>query len=1699
MESQPLRELLVQSHAVHVQNPDVEELRTDFFHKACGFFLSCSSPGDHILCSNPDIAVEVLGLFSLQDISGTPVETVVTRLAAELNCCRSCVDTYQSAKDAFYCRYISLYGEALIDAFMKRLHEWDLMRQYERLGHYVTELRSFRNSPGREWKKARRAATILMYEILSYPETLRNSEVDALWVALFHEISAIPDSSPLELRGKYLMPGSIMLASHADTDMRMWAQSAIRKSSARITLECLEKNEMVRSLILDLLLLLGDPDLLRARVTAYRYTDQIPELWKALAVVLWSMEGPAYSVLENLEKNARVDLNELIISHLSTAVEEFWETLECFVLLATRRPSLWSSLNADRALTLCKSILLNAKFQACVRSDSCVERLSICVSWVGTLIRSSFGEDILPEILNNSTEWCSAAQQRLDSLLLSILQSFNEHSTMKASLACRIGTSALTRFSTASSSSAQIIGSMVHLLRNGGNDAEMIVLGVQALEFFSAYLVEQMTAGTLHATAWMDSFMLPACLLSAGIRWAKAGVGPTSKISDLILKTLSATELSIELFSSKLHAKEMETYPFQETFSGVVKWMISLDPQIPKKAFRLVYELFRVSWRANFAIEPSILARLEKISNGTLKSLLTTGERVLLETWLSQNRQVLAGADIPGRPPDMVLEDTSVPVIDLVGSDDTSPEDKATSSALGPMHGVHKPLKESSKNALGVGKATHTSAEDLALQKTITSHSQPTTDRKAASQMNSAHQSSIDKFVLKSNVQSVWEQLAADALRNPISRAGTGFSLGKPSTANKAAKTKGPTTLSKLQKLRQETAEKTKRATPLVANGLSTGKPLVLAPQLPTLKPSLPEVTILPYEPEASSFSAFDKPTRTQMLEDKGSRSTDVVKRVGTLIRTPGIQHRPKALRDVKQLYKCMLSWNLDMSGDRPPNFQLKCRKIPDSFRNDEEYAKVFEPLVTLECWEQLMQSKDNVSNEDAITATLENVQMVDEFHDLTITVSSRDIRLRGIAELDVLQLKEMISPKLATRTINRSFLCIIQNVTIKGDGGTIIARACIGSRADLVPSIRLASKWQLTRTFSLTTTYREYMSIVNLPMLHLRSEILQLSTSEKIPARATEVDDMMNRFGLNEPQAAAISGALHQQSGFTLIQGPPGTGKTKTILGLISAFLTVKQGQIIPVPGQNPGRKQPIPNSKKNRLLCCAPSNAAIDEIVRRLKQGISNGKGGTFVPRIVRLGNSDSIHSSVRDVTLDAIVDRMLQESDEYQKYLTKAQEVDVRDEDIRAEMAVLRDERESLRAQEADDNVDGPQAQDIHEKIAAVTKKLGALHEKLTDGKQARSTTALARDKFRRRIRLNLLTDADVILSTLSGAGHDVLGDINNLEFPTVIVDEACQSVELSTLIPLRYGAKKCILVGDPNQLPPTVISQVAQEYSYEQSLFQRIMKNNPECVHLLSIQYRMHPAISQFPSICFYGAKVQDAPGMEESCTAPWHRDELFPPYRLYDIHNGREVGGKGHSYYNPREVKLCVDLVESLCAGYPTYNFAGKIGVITFYKLQVRKIKDELIRRWSRDVLRYIDVNTVDGFQGQEKEVIILSCVRANDAQGVGFISDARRMNVALTRSKYSLVILGNVKTLRTNKAWRSLVSNADERRLISRSLPSLPGKGYGPPPQNILKNPSNASGPDMSARPDSRTGASKRRWDSDGDGRDDIKRSRQSR
>jgi len=231
---------------------------------------------------------------------------------------------------------------------------------------------------------------------------------------------------------------------------------------------------------------------------------------------------------------------------------------------------------------------------------------------------------------------------------------------------------------------------------------------------------------------------------------------------------------------------------------------------------------------------------------------------------------------------------------------------------------------------------------------------------------------------------------------------------------------------------------------------------------------------------------------------------------------------------------------------------------------------------------------------------------------------------------------------------------------------------------------------------------------------------------------------------------------------------------------------------------------------------------------------------------------------------------------------------------------------------------------------------------------------------------------------------------------------------------------------------NMQPPTVLSREAAKFSYEKSLFVRMQENHPKDVHLLSIQYRMHPMISSFPSKQFYDSELEDGENMRELRTEVWHKNPIYAPYRFFNI-AGQESAGGLHSLVNHQEAKSALLLYQRLTTDFPQTNFDGKIGIITPYKQQINLLKKTFRDKYGDKICDTVDFNTTDAFQGRERDIIIFSCVRASQENGIGFLSDVRRMNVGLTRAKFSLFVLGHSTSLMRNRLWASLVQDAKDR------------------------------------------------------------------
>ncbi|KAL1253434.1 hypothetical protein QQF64_018127 [Cirrhinus molitorella] len=510
-----------------------------------------------------------------------------------------------------------------------------------------------------------------------------------------------------------------------------------------------------------------------------------------------------------------------------------------------------------------------------------------------------------------------------------------------------------------------------------------------------------------------------------------------------------------------------------------------------------------------------------------------------------------------------------------------------------------------------------------------------------------------------------------------------------------------------------------------------------------------------------------------------------------------------------------------------------------------------------------------------------------------------------------------------------------------------------------------------------------------------------------------------------NRDQARAIACGLamikrtQKTPKFLLIHGPPGTGKSKTIGGLLYKLLS---------PGTNSA--PPVENlhtkSRRTRVLVCAPSNAAIDSLMKKIIlifkekcRNINAPQGNCGDINLVRLGNERTISKSLKPFSLDHQTKARAQRAQ---------QTVEA---DIHRRKEQLDQSIDNISQRCAKTKKDSPEFKKMMEQKSQLMKDRERLSRQI---KECRSR--------RHESQAFVLQNAHVICCTLSTSGSTVLENafrrLGHEPFSCVIIDEASQAKETETLIPMLYRSPAVILVGDPNQLPPTVVSQKAKEFGYDQSLMARLCKSlyqsNPQLspILLLSVQYRMHPDICVFPSKYIYNsALMDDCETAQQRCSNSWP----FKPYRVFDVTDGVEKKERD-SFSNHKEVELVLMLLKMLGE-----KQSVRVGVITPYNAQKQRIMEAMRGSGIDRKQLQVEVDTVDGFQGREMDCIIVSCVRASNENGsIGFLGNRQRMNVTITRAKYSLFILGHLRTLREQSDWGALIDDAKSRKTVIQTM-----------------------------------------------------------
>ncbi|CAL5348743.1 unnamed protein product [Camellia sinensis] len=661
-----------------------------------------------------------------------------------------------------------------------------------------------------------------------------------------------------------------------------------------------------------------------------------------------------------------------------------------------------------------------------------------------------------------------------------------------------------------------------------------------------------------------------------------------------------------------------------------------------------------------------------------------------------------------------------------------------------------------------------------------------------------------------------------------------------------------------------------------------------------------------------------------------------------------------------------------------------------------------------------------------------------------------------------------------------------------------------------ILRKFQLRGMWFLTVLGSLATTQREYVALHAFRRLNLQMQtaILQPSPEhfpkyEEQPPAMPEcftpgfVDHLRRTF--NGPQLAAIQwAAMHTAAGtstgttkrqdpwpFTLVQGPPGTGKTHTVWGMLNVIHLVqyqhyytallkklapesyKQAsegssdnvatgsidEVLQSMDQNLFRTLPK-LCPKPRMLVCAPSNAATDELLARvLDRGFIDGEMKVYRPDVARVG-VDSQTRAAQAVSVERRTEQLLVKSrDEIYGWMHQLR---AREAQLSQQMACLQRE---LNVAAAAGRAQGSVGVDPDILVArdqnrdTLLQNLAAVVENRDKVLVEMSRLLILEGKFRAGGNFNLeearasleasfANEAEIVFTTVSSSGRKLFSRLTH-GFDMVVIDEAAQASEVGILPPLSLGAARCVLVGDPQQLPATVISKAAGTLLYSRSLFERFQQAGCPTM-LLSVQYRMHPQIRDFPSRYFYQGRLTDSESVANLPDEIYYKDSLLRPYTFFDITHGRESQRGGSvSYQNVHEAQFCLRLYEHLQKTLKSLG-AGKVtvGIITPYKLQLKCLQREFEDVLNSEARKDIYINTVDAFQGQERDVIIMSCVRAS-THGVGFVADIRRMNVALTRARRALWVMGNANALVKSDDWAALITDAKTRNCYL-NMDSLP-------------------------------------------------------
>jgi senataxin len=503
-----------------------------------------------------------------------------------------------------------------------------------------------------------------------------------------------------------------------------------------------------------------------------------------------------------------------------------------------------------------------------------------------------------------------------------------------------------------------------------------------------------------------------------------------------------------------------------------------------------------------------------------------------------------------------------------------------------------------------------------------------------------------------------------------------------------------------------------------------------------------------------------------------------------------------------------------------------------------------------------------------------------------------------------------------------------------------------------------------------------------------------------------------------------------------------------------------------------------------KPRLLVAAPSNAAVDNIILKIMQdGFIDGKGQRYYPSMIRVGVGQS--AAVSDVSLETRVDAIFADHLDvgkldlsiigYKSELSRITQEIVRlrrkcaaivsacpyplgqgweirineqsfDEVPRVYFVNHKEKTTTCECPPPPEPGEAqfeaksmPEYRQYMRSIVKLVENFFNVKSELERCTIVKSSTEAGANQIdiRQSLELHVLNSVHMVMTTLGTAGNRTLEGTD--KFEVVVVDEAAQSVEPSILSSLQLGSRHAVLVGDPQQLPATIFNVSGRKSKYDRSLFQRLEEAG-QPVYMLNEQYRMHPKISHFPRTIFYGGNLLDGSNVRNAEYGNPLRAMVckalpnFAPFMILDLDSKEERGGTSLS--NSGEAHLALYLYVQLKQLSRGLSSKSRVAVITPYAQQSKVLRQVFEAALGPRYADSVEINTVDAFQGREASIVIFSAVRAAGSHGIGFLSDVRRMNVALTRARHFLFVIARCESIVVNPYWNELVVHARETNAV---------------------------------------------------------------